>query len=404
MIGYYLGLFLLIPLLMSAMSWSEPVNLSDSSLDATQASLSVSNSTGQAIAGWVLTRDSDAVIQISFFNESSWSAATTLSDSHFSSDQPSVGINSLGHAVAVWRKITSSEKSAIEASFFNGTVWSDPISVSDADAVDGVRFAIHPTQDAAVAVWRTGSGIASIQASLFDGMTWSAPASFAPDSAPINAQVGINADGTAVLSWISENTPTKSLYISTYSGSWSSPTAPVSANSDVISLALAIDPSANSAIALWSNLYVLQTSFWGGMSWNASSNLATSSSFLIDEAVVFHPTNHTAGAIWRASGALQSSIFVSSTWSSPITLASIGFSPDLGFNPSSGLVGAVWRSNDAIQFCEFNAVSASDPVNISGLSSNLEDPKIGFDSSGNATVLWSLWDGNLKIVQAVRGH
>lgn len=386
-----------------ALSWSEPITLSNSNLNAIQADLAASNATGHAIAAWVMERDADSLIQVSLFDGSSWSMAISLSEQGFSSSEPAVGINSLGHSAVIWRRETGSSTSVVEAAFYDGNDWSDPVEVSDVSTVEAVRFMMHPAEDAGVAVWRLGSGIASVQASLFNGSAWSAPATFAPESAPIPGSIAINGNGTAVLTWVSGNLPTKSVELSTYSGSWAFPITPASADSDIVSSEVAIDPIEDAAVAIWSNLNVIQVSFWNGMSWGAANNLDESSSFLIDEAIAYHPTNHSVAAVWRTSGAIRGAIYASSNWSTLFTLGEIGFSPDLAFNPTDDRVGVVWKSNNTIQYSEFSEMGVSDPVDLSKSGTQLEAPKIRFDAEGHATVIWSLFDGNHQVTQVVRG-
>ena len=119
--------------------------------------------------------------------------------------------NSSGHAMAVWAQADpNTGNSVIVASFYNGTSWSDVVTLSDNSTTSFLPAVALDEHDNAVAAWYFGFGVSfTVRASRFTKGSWhntgpdSVTLSEHPtESGGLSISIGIDAKGRSFAVWV----------------------------------------------------------------------------------------------------------------------------------------------------------------------------------------------------------
>lgn len=392
-------LSILISIFCFSMEWSDPTYLSVENQNASEPDLSMSVSTGNGAACWSLSNGSISCIQVSLFDGTNWSEPVTLSDEAYHAMMPSIQINHLGHVIAIWKRILGASTSCVEACFFDGSSWSDPVVLSSSTYVCSPSVSMSLTEDSAVAIWRESNGIGNLRSSLFDGSDWTEIEAFSPRSNVSSNPISINENNWAITCWITPSA-LKPLQVSLYNSEWSSAltlgtTACLQAN-------VKMDPVDNRAAVIWSDLNRMQIAIWNGSAWGEPRVVCNSSLFLIEPSLSYHPSDGSFCGIWRGDQGVQA-IINNGFWSDLITLREMGVNPKAAFNVENEKVGAIWSASHAIEFTEFDEETTLLPVILSDRDLIASNPSLEIDLNGNALALWKISDGMNTRIEARRG-
>lgn len=391
---------------LSAIEWSAPVNLSDPALNATSPVLHVDYATGQAIAAWVLESEEHSLILASLFDGDAWSEPEILSALDSDADQPAAAINQEGHALVVWRSQVRSATNGIAASFFNGSAWSEPASLSSAPASHAPKVVFYPDSDTAIAVWKKSRGIGALESASFDGSVWAALEGPPLASVVEGFSLCVNLEGTVLLNYIQVDlsTPSKTAaYGAFFQEEWSSPVRISALGDTPLHTASAIYRSADRGGVLWSNLSSIKSSYWNGTEWLEEAAVESDAAFLVYPKIAFDPSSPTMAGVWQSSSGVQGALYLGEEWSAVQTLSSSGRSPALAFHPAEETIYVVWKTKQDIQTAHFNASGYSSASSISFLGSSVSDPSFAIDANGGAFVLWSMQIGGKSVVQIAQG-
>jgi hypothetical protein len=188
-------------------SWSVPVDVSVSGGDASEPRFAFDVS-GNIVAVWYRNDGSNNIVQSSRSANGgvSWSAPVNLSESGQSADGAGVGIDADGNAVAVWKQSDGTDDLIQSSHSVDGGVsWSDPVNLSAGgeDAAEP-QVAVDVAGNAVAVWWRPSGSGRIVESSRSDdaGMTWSPTAGLSESGRDaFGPQVGIDSSGDAIAVW-----------------------------------------------------------------------------------------------------------------------------------------------------------------------------------------------------------
>lgn len=163
-------------------AWGTETTISESALDSVHASVAIDQA-GNGIAIWKDVENDR--IKVANYNQSlaTWSSVVTISPSIQMASKPSISIvPSTGNAVAIWRYFNGTVHLTAGATYtFSTSTWSSSTILSIlGESIDDLKVVVDSLGNA-VAVWRRFNGPDDIiiRASSYDSgtNTWSAPQS-----------------------------------------------------------------------------------------------------------------------------------------------------------------------------------------------------------------------------------
>ena len=361
----------------AAPAWLAPVSISEAGQEAGGPQVAF-DSHGDAVAVW----DSAAgtgkygltthVVQAAFRPAGgSWQAPVSVGWCNEGSCEPQVGIDTRGDAVALWQAYTGFTF-VVESSYKPaGGAWQAPVLLSPAE----IPGAAHPklavdAQGDAITVWDRGSAIDAVTQAAFmpAGGTWQAPVDISPEGdSAFEPQIAFDGHGDAQVLWYHVE--------GKYNGNYE---------------------------------YVAQASFMpAGGAWQApvdisALGLASGLNVTFDEA-------GNAAAIWDqwthgflSTRTVQAAFMpAGGTWQSPVSI--VGAEDELDQPKGAGAPGIAvdghgdtvavwpWEFGGNIQAAFRPAGGAwQAPLNISAFDENARNPRVAFDSQGNAIAVWAL--------------
>lgn len=349
------------------------------------------------------------------------------------SDEPQIGMDALGNATAIWREYDSINditniRFAILPKGLSG--WSLPSTISsiagnNTDA--SPQIAVAPS-GYSIAVWEelngTNSTIKSATRSVFGGF-WSIPLTISiPTTNSLQVpQVSIDPNGNAVAVWIRGNGSkdvTQAATLLFNAPSWTNLTDLSDTTVDTFSPQIGLDASGN-GVAVWTQVtdQIIQSRTFSGGIWLTTTTDLSGTLANVPELDV-NPSG-VAVAVWTrlnsSSFVTEASRFVGGVWAAAADISTPGSIP--GSLALSGASVAVDLSSNALavwpQFDPGNNVvfieSAylpigssvwSIPIVASPTSAFSLDPRVSFDSDGNATSVWDFNDTSFTtgVIQA----
>lgn len=360
--------------------------------------------------------------------EGNWTRPRTLSCQNASN--PNIGVDSSGNAVAIWREF-SGKKTKIQTARFTNGKWSKPVKIATIkiNCYVSPQIAVNDSGNA-VAVWEecVDESILVKAATMSPKGKWSAPVTLsnltskfmqtnnavADDGATAGfadptVGVAINSSGFAVAVWANQGNCKDSLQASTLQtgGNWSQPvTILAEENMYLGPLKVALDSLNNIAVA-WQkfdprefNFFVqVATRFYSGI-WSQPVTLSAGGA----PQIAFDPFGNVT-ALWDKLDGTYSSVYTSTfsyggNWSDPVVISVPGTSAMLGClaYDKEGNALAAWELDDSTCTCDEKIyIQAtycpaggiwSAPTIISNSDEISTEPRIVFDSLGNAIVAW----------------
>lgn len=258
----------------STQTWSSSVTLTNPSiagLNANAPQIAVAPN-GNAVAIWTFFDGTVTGIQAAAYDvlTDTWTAPVDLITPPVmfqDADNPQVGVDAVGNAVAVWQYNDGVDVVVQSATYnFSTSTWTSPLSLFPGIAG---RAASTPQIDVApngnaVAIWSISDGtVNNIQSAAYDasGNTWTAPSSFLNPSIPgqnsFGQQIGVDAVGNAIGIWVYNDGTTDVIETANYdfaSDTWSprfNLTTPSIAFQPANGPDIAVTPDGN-AVASWS--------------------------------------------------------------------------------------------------------------------------------------------------------
>lgn len=409
-------------LLGQSFTWTSPVTISTSSVDATDPRVAMDTS-GNVVAVWI---ENNSILANTLPSGGSWGTATTLSTGTASS--PIVRVDGAGNATALW---IDSGIATTRTLPLNGS-WGTANALSGSGASDP-HLAVDSTGNA-VATWTIGSTIQSAT-KLFSGSWQITPDTVSDSGIPSDSShVAIGSNGTVGLIWHGVQSSIDTIFASTkpINGSWSVIQTVSEANISAANPKIAVDGSGN-CLAIWYE-FIVSDGYFSNVSLKSSdlpsNGIWQSPVMLTHNLGITDPTQLNSGvnidpsgmgiAVWTISfdGAqyfLESAIRApSGVWSGPADLDASYFSNSLSFEvDQSGNVILAHMTGDpsliqvvamTTDIDSFAANTWSSPYFISNPTSGFPYASGYSDSSmQNAVVISENWNGTNTNVQVTLG-
>jgi len=400
--------------LWAQLEWSSPITISDAGFNSETPQIDMDES-GNAICVWRQQDGANFNILASHTTDygESWSSPQIISQTGVNNQTPQIAMDTLGHAVAVWR--SGNTVQTVSSSDY-GATWSSPQTLSAGFALDP-EVVINSLGNAII-VWREISGSVRIKVSYSSdyGTTWS-PGVFISSTSSFSPKIVLDSTGNAIAVW--QQSGAFSTIVRSYSSnagvSWSPALTISEATNNSEFPQITLDENGNS-VALWRQQTndTVQTAYSSdyGVSWSSVQTLSNIGETVQDPRIAMNSSGNVI-ALWRQLNsfpdydiqATYSSDFGAS-WSSPSAISDTGESairPRIAINDSlaiavfqqsvgtdTGIVstdssdfGVTWSPLDTLSDLEFIAII----------------PDISMDSSGNAIVVWSRSDGSNTRIQ-----
>lgn len=303
--------------------WSDPVNLSDSGQTAQSPSVGV-DATGNAVAVWSRYDGWSSVIQSAQCPYlGSWTSPVNISDTGLNADSPKLSLHQNGivsNAVAVWHRYNGYNFIMQAASLLNGGSWTSPtnISVSGQDALVPV-VAVDTFGNAAGVCSRfDGSNFTSRAASYLSNQTWSPSFIIStPGSTASQQSIGMDGSGNSVIAWSYYDGTSNVIQVSYlhFGDGWSAPVTISTSGSDAYIPQVAAH-SDGSAVVVWTGFdgsnYVAHAAMMDvNQNWSAPvilsteggdvNNISVAASILGDVVAVWDKTDGEISVIETAT-------------------------------------------------------------------------------------------------------
>lgn len=349
------------------------------------------------------------------------------------SDEPQIGMDALGNATAIWREYDSINdvtniRFAILPKGVSG--WSSPSIISSVTGNNtdaSPQIAVTPS-GYSIAVWEelngTDSTVKSSTRPLFGGI-WSSPLTISAITANSSQipQVSIDPNGNAVAVWVRNNGSkdvTQAATLLFNALSWTNLTDLSDITKNTFSPQIELDSSGN-GVAVWTDVtdHIIQSRTYSGGNWLATTH--TISDPLSDGPLLSVNPSGVAAAVWNtnigSSFVTEASRFVGGVWSAAVDISTpgsiLGSFAVSGASVAVDLSGnalAVWPQSDPgnnVIFIESSYLPIgssvwSTPIVASPTSAIALDPRVDFDSDGNATAVWDFSDTSFSasVIQA----
>lgn len=269
----------------------------------------------------------------------------------------------------------------------------------------------------AVAVWETSSIKA---ASRTPQGTWrEADELSAEGGDPSDVDVVVDAAGNAVAIWTRYDNTTASTYTieaATRSpgGQWGPALKLSELGNNAWRPRLAIDPSGN-VLAAWSrwnddgDTIIQVAEKKPGATWSEPEDISAKGAMANSAEVAV--SAQRAVIVWQRSEIVEAAIRdVGGAWESPVKISDPGSrEPSIGMD-SAGNALAFWSSGPEIGLRHAEVASLplegdwTKPSTLSGrLAGEGARPRVAVDPMGRAIAVWTAWDGNVRLVEAISG-
>ena len=369
-------------------------------VNGTSLRLRAAAAAGQAFDGWLgdcsgsastceVRLDRDVYVSAVFTAapHAGWGAEQLISAG--GADEPHVGIDIRGRALAVWSQVVAgSGERRLMASAGTASGWSAPVRVDSGSGDTAfARLALDPASGRAVLMWRQLDGTADLWARPYDPATgWGAPLRVDNQPGTVGqVDVGMDAQGNAVAAWEQAGPATRiSIYGARFSaatGSWSVPVL-LESNETVgsadASPVLAVAPSGD-AVAVWKRSDGVSGHLWANR-FTPAGGWGTAAEVVTDAG-----TSQTIGGHALALDARGQGLLV---WG------------------QADLVGGTW--NSGLQFKRLTDggwQTASTPVggSVQTRQGYISQPVLAMNAAGTALLAWRREDDSVMATTAVAG-
>jgi PKD domain len=349
-----------------------------------------------------------------------WTTTGDISARDRNAEEPDVGVDAAGAAVAIWRRHDGSKYVVQSAVKPAGGQWASPVDISDAgENAEGPELAVGPGGEA-VAVWSRFNGTRDIvQAAIRpSGGPWQPAVDLsAAGQNAREAQVAIDPSGNAVAVW-SRFDGAKYIVQGARrpaGGGWE-PALDISASGQNAEAPQVAIDAAGAAVAVWARSDgvdpIVQAAVKGPVGpWAGHVDLSAPGDFSSEPQVAVDPAG-TAVATWARDNSPTRRIEAAvrpagGGWQPSVPLSRAGEAaedPDVAVDPAGNAVVLWSRTDGSPRVIEAAAKqlggpwSGPEPISVVGLSA--AEPRVAIDPAGNRVAVWSRFDGAKKIVQA----
>jgi len=404
----------------AAPRWLAPIDLSAAGRDAEDPQVAV-DPAGDAVAVWTRFDGAHTIVQAAVRQAGgSWVPSGSLSVAGRDAEEPEVGMDAAGNAIAVWRRHDGSKYIVQSATRPAGGGWQAPVDLSAAgETAKEPALAMNAAGDA-VAVWTRFDGLDFVvqAAARPAGGGWQGPhdiSAAGQDAEEPQVAIGPSADALAL--W-SRYDGSRFVVQSSrrVAGTWEKPLDVSLAGQSAEEPQLALDPAGN-AVAVWSrfdgakDIVQAAVGSGGGGAWGLPADLSAAGQNAEEPQVAIDPAGN-ALAVWTRRGSPTDAVLSSrrpagGNWETAVPLSASGDAaeaPQVALDPSGNAV-AVWSRTDAtprvIQSAERPAGGGwLPPTLISVIGRSANEPQVASDPVGNAVAVWARDDGANTIVQA----
>jgi plastocyanin len=408
------------PAAAAAPRWLAATDLSAAGRSAEDPQVAVAPA-GDAVAVWTRFDGAHTVVQAAVRQAGgSWVPSGNLSVAGRDAEEPDVGMDAAGNAIAVWRRHDGSKYIVQSATRPAGGAWQAPVDLSTAgETAKEPELAVDTAGDA-VAVWTRFDGLDFVvqAAARPAGGGWQGPLDLSAAGRDAEEpQVAIDPSANALALWSRDDGSRFVVQSSRrVAGAWEKPLDVSVAGQSAQEPQVALGPAGN-AVAVWSRFNgsneIVQAAVGsgGGGAWGLPADLSAAGQNADEPQVAIDPAGN-AVAVWTRRNSptdvVQSSRRpAGGNWEAAVPLSVAGDSaeaPQVSLDPNGNAV-ALWSRTDAtprvIQAAERPAGGGWLPpelISVIGRSAN--EPQVASDSVGNAVAVWAREDGANTIVQA----
>jgi hypothetical protein len=349
-----------------------------------------------------------------------WGTAQLIETDSGAADNPQVGVNGSGNAVAVWDQYDEGIRWNIWAnSYTEGIGWGDAelIETDNSGSAENPQVGIDGSGNAIAVWWQSDGTWKNIWANRYvAGTGWGDAELIETDDSDnaLNPQVGVNGSGNAIAVWYQSDGTWWNIWSNSYVAGigWGDAELLETDNSGHAgSPQVGIDGSGNAVAVwyqddgtwynIWANRYV------AGTGWGDAELIETD-----DKGDAYGPQvgidgSGNAIAVWWQSDGTRYNIwanrYVAGTGWGDAELIETDNSgdaeyPQVGIDESGNAV-AVWRQSDGAQYniwanCYVVGTGWGDAELIeTDNSGDARHPQVGVDGSGNAIAVWYQSDG-----------
>jgi len=376
-----------------------------------------SDSKGNSIAVWQQNDGSNNQVYYSYWNGTIWTDATTIpGQPATNANIPQIALDSDGNAIAVWRQYNGSDYQAYYA-YWNGATWTDATTIpgQPAEHANSIRIAFDSNGNA-IAVWGQydGSNV-QIYYAYWDGTTWTDATTIPGQLASLASapEIAFDSNKNAIAVWEHEDGGNEQIYYALWNGAtWTNAaTIAEQASDDATFPQIAVDPNGN-AITVWyerddSGIFQIYYSYWNGTTWTDASIIPGKPAINGFSPQIAFDSNGNAITVWKQNGIGYSQIYYAywdgTTWSITATAIpgqpeSFASNPKIAFD-SNGNAIAVWQqydgSNYLVEYAYRDGTIWTDASTIPNQpAESASNPKATFDPTGNAITIWQQNDGS----------
>ena len=367
---------------------------------------------------WVQSDGTRFNIMANRFDGSSWGTATLIeTDNIGNALRPQIAVDSSGNALAVWYQ-TDGTLNNLMANRFDGSNWGAavPIETNTGNATDP-QIAVDAS-GSAVAVWRQSGNVWS---NRFAGSSWGTAELIDTDNADgaQDPQIAVDANGNALAVWVQFEGTRRNIWANHFDGSsWGTATLIETDDANHAYVPqIAFDASGN-ALAVWqqsgSGISGIWSNRFDGSSWGTAEPVETNEVINTFTPRIAVDASGKALVVWQHSDSGLRNLWVNhfdgSSWGTPelIETDNTGdaWNPRVAFD-SNGNALAVWFQPDAnyenIWANRFDGSSWGTAELIeTGNAGDAYDPQIAFDASGKAIAVWYQFDGTSNNIYSNR--
>ena len=408
----------------AAPTWRPVTNLfADLSADggSAQTPAVAVDSHGNATTIWSRYDGSQLVVQAATRPAGgAWGAPVDLAAGR-SIYNPQLAVDPAGNVTAVWRRREVASSVVQSAARPAGGTWTTPVDLSVDPSVDATQQTDFPqvAVDAAgivTATWSRydGSGYTVQAATRSTGGTWSTPVDLSvAGQVARTPHLAVDPAGNATAIWVSGSLIQAATRPA--GGPWAAPVDLSTVAGSRANPRIVVDPG-GSATAVWGSFtgtYGIQTAARPlGGTWSAPAGLSAAGGDAFDTPQIAVDRRGTTTALWQrhdGSGWVVTSATraAGGDWTTPVDLSATGrdsWDPQVAID-QAGTATAIWSrsvgNRRQVQAARRPAGGSwTEPVDLSADGGDARNPQVAVDPDGNATTVWSRFDGTSWIVQA----
>lgn len=334
----------------------------------------------------------------------------------WSAQPPQLAVDSAGNAVAVWTQFAVDISSHVWANRYTAVSGWGTAELIESGSNGQYPQVAMDSDGNAIAVWAQSGGIYANRRMVVGG--WG-PAELIGNGADV--QIATDGAGNAVAVWMWSDGIRNNIWANRYviGIGWGAATLIETDNAgDAAAPQVAID-SAGNAVAIWSQFDGARDNIWAnryvaGGAWGAATLVETDNAGSAGSSQVAMNDAGNAVAVWLQSDGVRNNLWanrydVGVGWGTATLIevddAGSALSPQLTMDGAGNAV-AVWAQNDGTRdniWANHYLVGigwGTATLGETGNAGNASNPQLAVDSTGDAVVVWSQFDGTLSSIWA----